>query len=381
MITLKGMNWNHRRATAPIDGTLAAFTERHPGISVEWTARPLSGFEHDRIDRLAERYDLIILDHPFAGLIAQTGCLLPLDSLLEGKDGCFVGPSLATYRQGGHTWALPVDAACPVAVSRPDLIEALGREVPRSFDEVMSLGTAARARGWKLAIGLKGVHALMTFFTGMASLGSPCATEPGQELCDSAAAREVLRALRALVKLCPPEVFAWSSIALHDQMVARDDLVYCPHVYGYATYAEADQRRPLRFHDLAGLASTSPAGSTIGGTGLGISARCAAPEAALAYAAYLMEAGTQKRFAALHGQAARIEAWSDAEIDERFGGFFSSTRKTMDACWIRPRYAGYHAFQEQGGLLVERHLGGDISESALLDGLRRLHAGAGAAGA
>ena len=70
----------------------------------------------------------------------------------------------------------------------------------------------------------------------------------------------------------------------------------------------ADQRAPLRFHDLPGLASSQPVGSTIGGTGLGISSSCRAPEAALAYAAFLAEASTQQRFAELHGQPAHVAA-------------------------------------------------------------------------
>ena len=48
--------------------------------------------------------------------------------------------------------------------------------------------------------------------------------------------------------------------------MARDDLVSCPAVCCYATYAERDQRKPLRFHDLPG--PRGHGGSTIGGTGL-----------------------------------------------------------------------------------------------------------------
>jgi multiple sugar transport system substrate-binding protein len=346
-------------------------------MTVEWAARPLSGFELQPIAELAREHDLVILDHPFTGDIAKAGCLLPLDALLEGTAKNFVGPTLETYRYGGHIWALPVDAACQVAVSRPDLLRELRAEVPKSFSEVMSLGELGRRRSLKLAIALQGVHALMTFFTMMASLGAPCATDPDAELCDAPAAREVLRALRALVRLCPDEVLSWNSIALHDQMVGRDDLMYCPAVYCYATYAEADQRAPLRFHDLPGLASARPAGSTIGGAGFGISASCREPAAAFSYARYLFLADTQRRFAALHGQPARVEAWEDAEIDERFGGCFTATRQTMEGCWIRPRYPGYLSFQEKAGALLEHHLRGDLAEPSLMDALRGLHETAG----
>src|SRR6185503_394860 len=172
---------------------------------------------------------------------------------------------------------------------------------------VLSLGRKAARAGYRLAIGLRGVHSLMTFFTLCANLGSPCSREPQSPFVDRNVARTGLELLRELVSLCPDHVLDWNSIALHDVMAARDDLVFCPAVYCYATYAEADQRRPLRFHDFPG--PSGPRGSTIGGTGLGISAHCANPEAALTYARFAAKAGTQSAFARHHGQPARVECW------------------------------------------------------------------------
>ena len=63
------------------------------------------------------------------------------------------------------------------------------------------------------------------------------------------------------------------------------------------------------------------------------------------YIRYIAEIATQKNFAAHHGQPARIEAWLDPSIDDRFGGCYSSTLKTMQSTWIRPRYPGYWRFK------------------------------------
>lgn len=373
MHVLAGMTWDHRRAISPLVETLSSFRARHPDITVEWTARPLHGFEFEPVADLARRCDLIILDHPFCGNIAASGALMPLDPLLEGLDRLFVGPSLESYRYDGHIWALPVDAAAQVAVSRPDLMDALDSAPPATWTELLRLGEAARRRGWSLAIALKGVHSLMTFFTLCANLGQPCATSPDEPFVDRSTAHEALTAMRALLALCPADVLDWNSIALHDAMVESDTLAFCPAVYCYATYAEADQRRPLRFHDLPGLAGPTPRGSTIGGAGLGISIHCRAPEAALAYARFLLDPDTQRAFADHHGQPARIEAWSDEAADKRFGGCFSSTLKTMQHCWIRPRYDGYLAFQARGGTLIEQHLRGGLGEAELLAELDRAH--------
>jgi multiple sugar transport system substrate-binding protein len=373
-ITLCGMTWQHRRAVDPLAATLPAFRARRPDVDVVWEARPLHGFEFAPVAELARRYDLIVLDHPFVGEIAASGCLLPLDDLVAGQDDAFIGPSLASYRYAGHIWALPIDAACQVAAYRPDLLDALGEPVPKTWEAGLELGARAVRSGLKLAIAFAGVHGLMTFFTLCANLGRPCATEPDQPLVDPHTAAQALEAMRRLLALCPREALTWNSIALHEAMVAQDDLVYCPAVYGYATYAEDDLRRPLRFADLPGLGRPHPGGSTIGGTGLGLAAATRHPEAARAYAAFLADPGTQREFALHHGQPARVEVWNDRAIDRRFGGYFSATRASIEQGWTRPRYPGYLRFQAKAGALVEAHLRGEGSESALIGALQDLHA-------
>ena len=375
-ITLRGMTWEHRRAVDPLLRTLDGFREHRPDVTVDWTTRPLHGFEFAPVEALARDFDLIVLDHPFCGDIAAAHCLRALDALVDDAlENAFVGPSLASYRLDGHVWALPVDAACQVAVGRPDLLARLDRAAPLSWEETLALGHLAHARGLRLAIGLKGVHSLMTFFTLCANLGRPCAVAPDRPLVERDTARTALEAMRALLALCPAEALDWNSIALHEAMTARDDLVYCPAVYCYATYAEADMRAPLRFFDLPGLDGNGPRGSTIGGAGIGVSAQCADPEAALDYVRYLMAAGTQRSFAAHHGQPAAASAWEDAAINARFGDGYEATRATIEAAWIRPRYAGYLAFQAAGGALIEQHLRGALPEATLLDRLMALHAG------
>jgi multiple sugar transport system substrate-binding protein len=294
-----------------------------------------------------------------------------VDAILDAEPrNAFVGPSRETYVYAGKTWAVPVDAACQVAVSRPDLMARLDAVPPANWAELLDLGRRASQRNIRLAIGLRGVHSLMTFFTLCANLGQPCAISATEPFAELATAREALEQMRALLSLCPREALDWNSIELHDVMVARDDLVFCPAVYCYATYAEADQRRPLRFHDFPG--PHGPLGSTIGGTGLGLSAHCKNPEAVLTYARFAASAATQSAFALHHGQPARKEAWTDAAIDARFAGCYSSTRATMDGCWIRPRFAGYLGFQAKAGPLIEQHLRGGIAEGDLLDRLQRL---------
>jgi multiple sugar transport system substrate-binding protein len=372
-VKLRGMTWNHRRAIDPLTKTMPLFRRLRPDVEIDWSARPLSGFEFTSVDALATEYDLIVLDHPFMGAVAASGSLVPLDGIAGLSDAAFVGPSLATYRMKGSLWALPIDAACQVAVSRPDIMQSLGARPPGNWSELVELGALARRKHMHLAIGFAGVHSLMTFFTLMANLGSPCATTQDEPFADRRVAGEALGLMRNLLSFCPPDVLDWNSIRLHDEMVARDDLVFCPVVYCYATYAEADQRKPLRFHNLPG--PTGPSGSTIGGTGLAVSALRPHVDAALDYVQFAAELSTQAAFADHHGQPAARGVWLDEAVNARFNGCYRDTLATMDACWIRPRYNGYLAFQEKAGELIEGHLRGTIGESALLDRLERMHSG------
>ena len=122
------------------------FAEHHPDIDVDWSSRSLHGFEFTPVEALARDFDLIILDHPFAGDIVAQNCLRPLDDVLD-PGSAFVGPSLETYRREGRVWALPVDAACQVAVARPDLLARLGRAAPARLGRNDGAGQARAPKG------------------------------------------------------------------------------------------------------------------------------------------------------------------------------------------------------------------------------------------
>ncbi len=368
---IRGMAWRHRRALDPLLAASAAYERTHPQVRIAWDARPLQGFEFTPVADLARAYDLIVLDHPFMGEAARDRCIEPLDDVLPGiVEGHFIGPSLATYRYGGALWAVPVDAACQTAAHRPDLLQRLGSDIPNSLDDVMSLGRRAEAAGMKLAMALAGVHALMTLFTCCAALGRPCDGGEDAPFADQQTAGESLAIMRDLLGCCDPAALDWNSIALHEAMQRRDDLVYCPAVYCYLTYAEADQARSLRFSDLPALRpGAGPSGSTVGGAGVALSAQSRVSEAAAGFMRVLAEPETQRDFLRHHGQPARIEAWTDAQADERFGGAFSAVRRTLELSWIRPRWPGYLSLQSEGGRLIEAHLRGEIGARETIDRL------------
>ena len=151
-------------------------------------------------------------------------------------------------------------------------------------------------------------------------------------------------------------------------MIARDDVVYCPCVYGYATYSESDLRRRLSFAPFAGVMAPFEAGSAIGGTAIAVSRRSDTADAALDFVAFLLKDDVQRRLIPEHhGQPATVEAWDDPANDRRFNGFYSAVRPSMETAWTRPRHRGYTAFQHAAGAAVAATLCGDVPEAEAID--------------
>ena len=377
---LKGLAWGHRRATGPLAPLGAAFAREHPGVRVDWTARPLSDFEHQPIADIAGRFDLMIIDHPFCGDIAASGALMTLDEHLPdllgtSSDGLYIGPSLASYRYAGHVWAAPIDAAGPHAAYRPDLLD--GEPLPASWTDTIALGRRLAARGLRLATPVVSPHAFATVASLMANLGRPIATDPDAPFdFDREAMATAMEALDEVLALSPRETLGWNAITIEEAMVARDDIAFTPSVYGYATYAESGQRAPLRFAPFCGLVAPFPAGAMLGGTGLAVSAATLAPDAAIAFVRFCLSREAQDTIIPQHhGQPALVTAWEDEANDARFGGYYSAVRSTIEMAWIRPRRPGYTRFQADAGGAIEAYCRRDIGRRDAIDRV----AGAGAA--
>jgi len=373
-VRLRGLTWDHPRAVRPLAAAERILKRLHPSVELEWEVQPLSGFESRSIEEAARGYDLLIFDHPHVGEARAHAALTPLDEVLAAAslaDADFMGPSLASYRWEGSVWGLPLDAACQVSCARPDLLGSLGvQRPPLRWSEVIELGERARSRGLHLCCGLGGVHALMCLLTLCANQGAPLVEEPRRSIMDRGAARRSLEALAALASLCPPEALDWSSIDVQEAMCARNDLIFCPLVFGFASYSSIRRAVRLEYGPLPGLDGQT--GSTLGGAGIGISAHSPHAEEALAIAVTLIGEALQiDLIPSEEGQPGRREAWYVHEVDERAGGFYSGTRATLERAWIRPRFNGYMSFQRAGGPVVEHYLRGRTDADDALDQLER----------
>jgi multiple sugar transport system substrate-binding protein len=336
------------------------------GFELHWDQQTLGGFEHGLTPALMQRYDLVVFDHPFCGEIAQQQMFLPLEDAcgpLAAAD--WAGASLESYRYAGHLWGLPIDGATQCSVYRADL---LGEAAPARWSEVIALGQRLRRQGRWLVLPALSPHGLLVLLALCANLGEPWPDEPGQ-IPDRRGLREAMDQLQQVFALCHPDSAQMNAIHAHDAMVARDDLACCPLMYAYLTYAEADQRRPLRFGAFPGPAG-HPGGSVLGGTGLGISRHCREPAQAWALVRHLADPARQVRvFMAHHGQPAAAGAWAGAPEDAAYGGAFAAMRTTMDSAWVRPRCKGYIGWQARAGELTQAWLQGQLDAAAFEDRL------------
>src|SRR5947209_4918187 len=82
MIQLSGITWDHTRGYVPMVATAQRFCETHPDLDIRWEKRSLQAFGDCPLEKLAENFDLLVIDHPFVGAAAALGTLAPLDYYL-----------------------------------------------------------------------------------------------------------------------------------------------------------------------------------------------------------------------------------------------------------------------------------------------------------
>lgn len=374
-VQLRGMTWNHTRGFLPVVATAQRFGELHPEVEITWERRSLRAFEEFPVGRLAADYDLVVLDHPFAGHAAAHGPLLPLDehlppAFLADQAAHAVGASHASYAFGGHQWALAIDAAAPVAFWREDLLARHGFAVPRTWDELVAL-----ARAGHVEIPAAPINCLMNFYTFCQAHGeTPFATR--ERVVSPGAGRAALATLRELVALCDPGCWDRNPIASHDLVAAAANTraAYCPLAYGYSNYARAGYAahrlvfgEPPRFGGEA-------LSTTLGGTGLAVSARRPHRAAALAYAEFTAGATVQRTlYTAAGGQPGHRSAWADPHNNALTGDCFRRTLPVLDRAFLRPRHDGALAFQEHAGPVVHAALRRQLADGDALAQLDELY--------
>ncbi len=373
MQRLKGLTWDHPRGYNALAAAARRAELAESGLAIAWEKQPLEGFESHPIADLCARYDLVVLDHPHVGEAVAGDCLQPLEAVFDAAtvaalEADSIGPSLRSYRFAGSHWALPLDAATQVLAARADLLPG---PVPVLWEDVVSL---SRQTG-KVALSLAGPHAALSFLSIAAAYGEPPAERDPDVLVSSETGERVYDLMSDLFSRSPLSVRDKNPIGILGHMAANDDVILCPLIYGYVNYAAPAGGCPIAFHDAPRRRAGGRPGSTLGGTGIGISRRCAVTPALKQHLLWLMGREAQVGFIPGHdGQPSRREAWHDAGVNARWGNFYKNTAETLEQAYVRPRHDGYIAFQGRASALLREALEARSPAGSVLDALQALYA-------
>ncbi len=364
----RGLTWDHPRGY----NALAAAAAQADTLALRWDKHPLEGFESHPIGDLCARYDLVVLDHPHVGEAVAAGCLVPIEDLFGAAEvaawhAAVAGPSLASYHYAGRHWALPLDAATQVMAYRRETVAL----PPLEWAQLPAFAT-----DHAVALSLAGPHAALSFQSICGALGfDPAAPRDG--FMDRAIAREAYNLMAALTGDTTRRAADLNPIAMLGAIERGEGIDLCPLIYGYVNYAT----RGVGFAD-APAGRGGRIGSTLGGTGIGVSKRCEVTPELLDHLRWLMSEPVQRGFIPQHdGQPALRAAWQNVTVNSATGGFFAATLATVEAASLRPRHDGAIAFQTAASARLRGALlDGDAAEPVLddLETFYRSHHPAGA---
>lgn len=369
-VVLKGITWGHSRGLTPLQAVSQRFAELNPGIEIQWHKRTLQEFADFPIEQLTRKYDLLIIDHPWVGCAAAEQCVLPLEQYLPPaylQDQLLhsTGLSHISYQYNGHQWALAIDAATPVASYRPDLLNT----VPQTWEEVLEL-----AKDGKVAAPAIPIDLLMNFYTFCIAAGQiPFQRE--EEVIDEATGKEALHIMKQFYSLIDKKFFQCNPIAVAELMSSTNDYYYCPFAYGYSNYSRKGYAKYLlNYADVVNFSKDHRLRTTIGGTGLSVSAFSQHKIAAVSFAEMAVSGACQSGLYVQHGgQPGHLSAWVDVEANQLTHNYFSNTLPALKRGYMRPRYNGYLFFQDHAGDPLHRYLQDKEGAPAVLKEMNRIY--------
>ena len=353
--------------------TSQRFHELHPDVDFDWARRSLQEFADKPLSALADNFDLLVIDHPWAGFACRNKIFLDLAQLLPGRlladqAANSVGRSHESYQFDGGQWALAIDAAAPVSACRPDLLDQAGASIPQTWEEVIALGRRGLVCCPSIPLDVYGN------FLNLCASGGASMFPSTEEIIDKPGALVALERLKELASVVPQKCFDLNPIGVCEVMTQTDDFAYCPFIYGYSNYARPGYARTIL--EFGGVVTITPGrnpSTMLGGTGLAISAKCKNLKAAIDYISFVVAPKTQAGlYFTTGGQPGHRTAWLDEKVNSASSNFFLNTLPTLDAAFVRPSYPGYLTFQDRAGDLIHRFLRKDGDAGKVLERLNEL---------
>ena len=373
-IVLNGITWGHSWGITPLLATSQWYNELFHSIEINWQKRTLQEFADFPIEKLTEKYDLLIIDHPWCGTAAALKCVLPLNQYLS-EDYLFnqlnhsVGYSHLSYYFKNEQWALAIDAATPVASYRKDLFEKENRTIPDTWEELIELAKEGRV----IVPGIP-VDLLMNFYSFCIAVGEEPFKDDKQVVSQEKGG-EALWYMKQLWSLCSTNVFQLNPIETAELMTKTDTYWYCPFAYGYSNYSRKGYAASvLTYTDVISFKQYGRLKTTLGGTGLAISAGTKYKDECVAFAQWVNSELIQQTLYAEHsGQPGHRSAWQNKYLNQLTNNFFIETLPALDRAYVRPRYHGYLHFQDKAGEPLREYLINGGNEYEVIDSINNMY--------
>jgi multiple sugar transport system substrate-binding protein len=372
-IVLQGITWGHSRGITPLLAASQRYSELHPGIEIQWTKRTLQEFADFPIEKLTEVYDLLIIDHPWVGCAAATNCALPLDKYLskeylQDQIENSVGYSHHSYNYNNSQWALAIDAATPAASFRKDLLDKNNITLPQTWQEVIEL-----AKKGKVAVPAIPIDILMNFYSFCIAHGhAPFVSE--EKVIDTETGLLAIEAMKELYALVDKKMFTCNPIAVAELMSSTDDYWYCPFAYCYSNYSRIGYAKNILHYADVVLVNGRKLQTTIGGTGLSVSAFSKHTATAVDFAQWIVSGEIQRTLYVQHGgQPGHRSAWTDTDSNNLTHDFFRNLLPVMDNGYTRPRYNGYLHFQDNAGTPLQKCIMGNTDPVKAINEMNKIY--------
>lgn len=370
-MTLTGITWDHPRGYDPLIASSALY-EKLFGVKVEWQRRSLTNFGDQSLEELTQRFDLLIIDHPHAGVANKTKCLVPLNQILPAEKiqelkKQTAGPSFSSYNYKRKQWALPVDAAMQCSAMRHNLLGDIA--IPKNWEDVFELTTLLKKRKLQVGIALCPTDSLCTFLTITAQLGSSI-KEQNEMLVSREVGMKSLELMRKMRDNFHASSLDWNPIQLYDHMSTYDDVVYSPLAFCYTNYTrDGFRKKKLSYNNAPGIAN-----AVLGGAGIAVSAKTKHSVEAAKYAAWVCSSDIQNSvYVKGQGQPANIVAWKSEFANRLTNNFFLNTIQTLTNAFVRPRYNGWPKFQKYLGERIHAYLKEDTDPAKVLGDIQEAY--------
>jgi len=372
-IVLNGITWGHSRGITPLLALSQRYSELHPGVEIRWKKRTLQEFADYSVEELTKEYDLLIIDHPWVGCAAATRCVLPLDDCLpagylDDQRSHSVGASHNSYRYEGRQWALAIDAAAPAASYRNDLLVQHRVGVPQTWEQLIAL-----AKKGRVALPAIPIDILMNFYTF-------CLAHKGRLFADNGSVVDeetgiaAIETMKELYGLVNKEMFGFNPIAVAERMSHTNDYWYCPLAYAYSNYTRQGYAAHILHYTNVVSFKGRRLSTTIGGTGLSVSAFSKNMAVAADFARMSVSATCQRTMYVQHGgQPGHRAAWTDAFANLLTNNFFNEVLPVIDNSYMRPRYNGYLYFQDHAGAPLQQCLLNDGNPAHTLKEMNKIY--------